>query len=123
MNRRYELTNEQWERLEPLLPSRRGGRGRPGLDDRTVINGVLWVLCSGSPWRDIPERYGKWTSIYSRFQRWRKSGLWQQLLEKVIEQADAAGKVNWHAHYLDATIVKAHQHAAGAKKVTLLTKR
>jgi transposase len=86
------------------------------LDDRTIINGVLWVLCSGRPWRDIPDRYGKWTSIYSRFQRWRKSGLWQQLLEKVIEQADPAGKVNWHAHFLDATLVKAHQHAAGAKK-------
>jgi transposase len=101
MNRRYELSNEPWERLGALLPPERQGRGRPALDHRTVVNGILWVLCSGSPWRDLPERYGKWTSVYSRFQRWRQSGVWQQVLDKVLQAADEAGKVNWHAQVAD----------------------
>ena len=112
---RGDLTSEQWERLEPMLPKRALG-GRPRVDDRVVINGVLWVLRTGAPWRDMPERYGKWPTVYSRFQRWRKAGVWDRLLAEVQASSDRAGELDWNVHFVDGTIVRAHQHAAGAKK-------
>jgi len=75
MGNRGDLTNEQWERLCPFLPPQKPRTGRPALDNRTVLNGILWVLRTGAPWRDLPERYGKWTTVYSRFQRWRNDGI------------------------------------------------
>ena len=67
--RRHELTDEQWDRLEPLLPPQRPATGRPAKDHRMVLNGILWILRTGAPWRDLPERYGSWKTIYSRFRR------------------------------------------------------
>lgn len=111
---RGDLTDEQWERLQPLLPPRKG-TGRPPADHRRTINGILWVLRTGAPWRDLPERYGPWSTVASRFYRWRKAGVWDRVFAAVQEQADAVGQVNWEVHYVDSTIVRAHQHAAGAK--------
>lgn len=112
---RGDLSNEQWERLQPLLPPQKPKTGRPAHDHRTIINGILWVLRTGAPWRDLPERYGPWRTVASRFYRWRKAGLWDRLLALVQQQADAAGRIDWEVHYVDGTIVRAHQHAAGAK--------
>lgn len=112
---RGDLTNEQWNKLEPLLP-KRVGRGRPRNDDRLVVNGILWVLRTGAPWRDLPERYGKWPTVYSRFQRWRKVGVWDQLLAEVQAAGDQAGELDWEVHFVDGTVIRAHQQAAGAKK-------
>lgn len=81
-----------------------------------MINGMLWVLRTGAPWRDLPERYGPWQSVYTRFRRWTASGLWQQILAGVQAAADEAGQVDWEVHYLDGTVVRAHVAAAGAKK-------
>lgn len=117
MGNRGDLTNEQWDRLRPFLPPQKPYTGRPALDHRTVLNGILWVLRTGAPWRDLPERYGKWTTIYSRFQRWRKDGIWDRILKDVQALVDQDGKVDWEIHFVDSTIVRAHQHAAGAKKV------
>jgi len=118
---RGDVSNEQWEGLEPLLPERKP-TGRPPKDHRTVINGILWVLRTGAPWRDLPERYGSWKTVSSRFYRWRKDGIWDRIFAAVQERADAADNLDWEVHYVDGTTVRAHQHAAGAKKGTLSPK-
>ena len=83
---------------------------------RRVINGILWVLRTGAPWRDLPERYGKWSTVSGRFYAWQKSGLWQQILAQLQQQADAEGRINWEIHHVDGSVIRAHQHAAGAKR-------
>lgn len=118
---RHELTEEQWLRLEPLLPTQRGGpgrRGRPAKDHRTLINGMLWIDKTGAPWRDLPEQYGPWQTVATRFYRWTKRGVWQKILEQLQQDADARGEVQWSIHYIDSSVVRAHQHAAGAKRGT-----
>ena len=110
------MTDDQWRRLRRLLPAQKPKTGRPGKDHRTVINGILWVLRTGAPWRDLPERYGPWSTVASRFYRWRKRGLRDRLLAEVQREADAAGEVEWEVHFVDGTSVRAHQHAAGAKR-------
>ena len=114
--RRYELSDAQWARLEPLLPPEKPDTGRPNNDHRQVVNGILWVLNSGAPWRDLPRRYGRVGTVSSRFYRWRQSGVWQRVLEELQALADAEGRVGWELHFLDSTVVRAHQHAAGARK-------
>ena len=120
---RYELTDEQWERLQPLLPPQKAKTGRAALDHRRIVNGILWIVRSGAPWRDLPERYGPWQTVATRFYRWRKAGIWDQLFAAIQQQADAAGQLDWHVHYVDSTIIRAHQHAAGAKGGTRKPKR
>lgn len=114
--RRGELNDEQWKRLEPLLPAQKPQTGRPNLDHRQVINGILWILRTGAPWRDLPERYGQWSTVASRFYRWRKSGVWGRIWAQVQSEADQNDEIDWEIHLLDGTVVRAHQHAAGAKK-------
>ena len=113
MRRRHELSETEWMRLQPLLPPRKAGKRRK--DDRLIINAILWKLATGAPWRDLPERYGPWQSVYTRFRRWTLVGVWDRLLAAVQRQADAAGALDWEVHFVDATVVRAHQHAAGAK--------
>ncbi|MFJ3233639.1 IS5 family transposase [Streptomyces sp. NPDC086787] len=111
---RGELTDAAWERIGPLLP-RVDGRGRPWRDHRQVMNGMLWRLRTGAPWRDLPERYGPWQTVYERFARWETDGTWARLLEYVQVKDDAVGTVEWTVS-VDSTINRAHQHAAGARK-------
>jgi len=113
---RGDLTNKQWEQLEPVLPPQKPHTGRPALDHRQVMNGVLWVLRTGAPWRDMPERYGKWTTVYSRFQRWRKQGVWDRILSELQTMKSRDKQIDWEIHMIDGSVVRAHQHAAGAKK-------
>ena len=113
---RGDLTNSHWERLQPLLPPQKPKTGRPAHDHRTIINGIRWMLRTGAPWRDLPERYGPWRTVASRFYRWQRAGVWHQLLAAVQAQADAQGQLNWDIHFIDGTMIRAHQHAAGAKK-------
>jgi transposase len=113
---RGDLTNAQWERLRPLLPPLKPKIGRPAVDHRRILNGMLWILRTGAPWRDLPERYGPWRTVASRFYRWQKAGVFQQILDTLPQQADATGQVNWGLHDVDSTIVRVHQPAAGAKK-------
>ena len=120
---RGELSDIQWERLQPLLPPQKPKIGRPAHDHRTILNGILWMLRTGAPWRDLPERYGPWRTVASRFYRWRTARIWEHLLAAVQQQADAEGQLEWKVHYVDGTIVRAHQHAAGAKKGTPRPKR
>ena len=121
MRRRHELSDTEWARLAPLLPPHTSGK--PRKDDRQVLNGILWKLATGVPWRDLPERYGPWQSVYTRFWRWTRAGGWDRVLAAVQRQADAAGQLDWETHFVDGTIVRAHQHAAGAKGGTRRRKR
>jgi transposase len=111
--RRSELADGAWERVAPLLPAN-GRRGKQWKDHRTVVNGILWKLRTGAPWRDLPSRYGPWQTCYDRFVRWRRDGTWDRLLAHVQTKADAVGEVEWEMS-VDDTVVRAHQHAAGAR--------
>jgi transposase len=114
--RRHELTDHQWERLEPLLPPQRPHTGRPAKEHRTVLNGILWVLRTGSPWRDLPERYGPWQTVYSRFRRWQEASVWDRVLRLLQEEAAHDDTLDGSLVMIDGSNVRAHQHAAGAKK-------
>lgn len=113
MNYRHEITDAQWERLAPLLPPQwTGKRGRPSHHHRRILNGIVWILRTGAPWRDLPERYGPWQTVYCRFRRWQQAGRWAQILHTLQEQ----GPLDWSAHFVDGTVIRAHQHAAGARR-------
>jgi putative transposase len=105
---RFKLDDRQWERVEAFLKSERGP-GRPPIDDRRFVEAVLWVLRTGAPWRDLPSEFGPWKTVFNRFDRWSKQGKWQRLLRVLQVDVDD----DWYS--IDATIVRAHQHAAGAK--------
>jgi putative transposase len=104
---RYELTDEQWNLIEHLLPGRKGDPGAHGKDNRRFVNAVVWIARTGAPWRDLPRRFGEWNSVYQRFNRWSKSGVWTRVFQ-------AVKLPDWEALLLDSTIIRAHQHAAGA---------
>src|SRR5580704_5422916 len=105
---RYELTEFEWKVVRPLLPNK--PRGVPRVDDRRVLNGIFWVLRSGSPWADVPERYGPPTTIYNRFNRWRKAGVWDRLMDAIVKAHDGAVQM------IDTSIVRVHQQGATAKR-------
>ncbi len=95
MVRRGEITDRVWEQIESLLPENGGRRGGRWRDHRTVVNGILWKLRTGSPWRDLPERYGPWQTCFDRFNRWRRDGTWDRLLAHAQTKSDAVGDVEW----------------------------
>jgi transposase len=107
--RRYELSDREWERIEPLTAGKAGDSGVTGKDNRQFVNAVLWIARTGAPWRDLPERYGQWNSIYQRFNRWAKTGIWARIFMALQDIDD-----EWLM--LDSTTIRAHQQAAGQKK-------
>jgi len=113
---RGDLTNAEWDRLESFLPCG-GARGGRWSDHRRVINGVLYRVRTGVQWRDLPERFGPWETVYKRHRRWSADGTWAMLLSKVQAAEDAAGRVDWDVS-VDSTVIRAHQHAAGARKTS-----
>ena len=106
--RRYELTDGEWSIIEPLLPNK--PRGVPRVDDRRVLNGILWRFRTGSPWAEIPERYGHSTTCYNRFVRWRKLGVWDRIFEAVSKAYEGDRQM------VDSSSIRVHQHAANVKK-------
>jgi len=106
---RRELTSAQWRRIEQLVPGKEGDKGRHGEDNRLFVDAVLWIARSGAPWRDLPGEFGNWNSVFQRFRRWAKKGVWQRVFRALIEHTDFEYLI------IDSTIVRAHQHAAGAK--------
>ena len=111
MLRRYELTDEEWNRIAPLLPPENTGKqGRPRKDNRIILNGMVWLARSGAPWRDLPERYGSWQTVYSRFRKWIDDGILDNIFRILSLEAEL------EELSIDASIVQAHQHSAGAKK-------
>ena len=112
---RHDLTDEQWAVLEPLLPAPKRS-GRPSKwTKRQLIDGIRWRVRAGTPWRDVPARYGSWSAVYALFRRWQRDGTWVRLLTALQALADAAGRIVWDVS-VDSTIARAHQHAAGARK-------
>lgn len=106
--KRYEIEDHQWEQISGLFP--RAKTGRPGKDNRDMFNAILWIARSGAAWRDLPERYGPWKTVYSRFCKWRDDGTLEAIFHALNVEIDGE-------HILiDSTSVKAHQHSAGAKK-------
>ena len=116
--RRYELQNRQWERLQPLFPDprHRGGPGRPWKPHRRMLNGILWRLHSGAPWRDIPPRYGPWQTVYDRFRRWRIDGSWTRILTCLLDHINKHGHLGRDLWCVDASIIRATRAAGGAEK-------
>ena len=111
MLRRYELTDDEWNRVAPLLPPENSGKqGRPSKCNRTILNGIVWIARSGAPWRDLPERYGAWQTVYSRFRKWIEDGILDNIFRVLSLEAELTELS------IDASIVQAHQHSAGAKK-------
>ena len=104
------LRDDQWERIAPLVRGKAGDRGRHGANNRLFVEAVLWLARTGSPWRDLPPEFGSWNSVYVRFARWSDKQVWQNIFQVLREDAD------FEEVYLDSTIVRAHQHAAGAAK-------
>lgn len=111
MLRRYELTDQEWELIAPLLPPEKTGKpGRPFKDNRMMLNAMVWLVRSGAPWRDLPERYGSWKTVYSRFRKWIDDGFLDNVFRVLSLEAEL------EELSLDASIVQAHQYSAGAKK-------
>ena len=116
--RRYALRDDKWDRIKDILPGREGHVGATARDNRLFVEAVLYRYRAGMPWRDLPERFGDPIKIHTRFSRWAKSGVWKQMFEMLAADAD-----NEYA-MIDSTIVRAHQHSAGAqKKNTAKTRR
>lgn len=113
--RRFEVTDEQYALIEPLLPPR-NATGRPRADDRKMLNGLLWKLATGAAWRDIPERYGPWQTVYERFTAWRLDGTWDRIVSALQSQLDAEGQSDWSQFNIDGTSVRAGRSAGGARK-------
>jgi transposase len=106
--RRHEITDDHWERIKDILPGQVGDPGVTAKDDRLFVNAVLWIAKTGAPWRDLPERFGPWDSVWKRFDRWCKKGVWERAFE-ALQDPD----LEWMI--LDSTVVRAHRHAAGKK--------
>lgn len=104
------LRNDQWDRVKQMLPGKSGDPGRTGEDNRLFLEAVLWIARSGAPWRDLPAEFGAWNSVYQRFARWSNNKVWQRVFAELAKDAD------FEEVFLDSTIVRAHQHAAGAQK-------
>lgn len=113
---RHRLTDEQWELIKDELPDNRGEPGRDLKDHRPIIDGILWHLATGSPWRDTPSEYGPWQTVYDRFNRWSKDGTWDRILEKLQAELDERGAIDWRLFSIDGSSVRAHKSAAGAGK-------
>lgn len=106
---RLVLRDDQWERISGLIIGRPDQRGSTGRDNRMFVEGVLWIVRTGSPWRDLPEAFGEWNSVFRRFSRWSAKGVWRRMFEALSDDPDFEYLI------VDSTIVRAHQHASGGK--------
>jgi transposase len=115
--RRYALRDDQWTQIEGLLPGRAGHVGMTARDNRLFVEAVLYRYRAGIPWRDLPERFGSWKAVHTRFSRWAKGGVWERLLRHFSAEADTEYAM------LDSTVVRAHQHSSGAPKKGVVSRR
>lgn len=106
---RRELRDDQWERIESLLPGKTSDPGRSATDNRLFMDAILWIARTGAHWRELPEHFGAWNSVFQRYNRWSKAGVWERLFQALSDDPD------FEYVMIDSTIVRAHQHSAGAK--------
>jgi transposase len=109
----YRLSDEQWQQIEGLLP-KNGQRGGQWKDHRLMIDAILWALSDGGRWRNIPQEFGPWQSVYDRFRSWTRRGLWDRILRHLQARRMNSGEIDWQLFAIDGTIIRAHQSAAGA---------
>ena len=115
--RRHELSDTQWEQIKDFLPQPKT-RGRPPADSRKMVNGMLWIVRTGAPWRDLPERFGPWETIYTRFNNWCKAGVWKHVLDRLQSRMEERGQIDWGLFCIDGSVIRASRAAAGARKKT-----
>jgi transposase len=122
--KRHEVTDEQWEVIQAILPKRTAKTGRPPSDSRLMLNGILWILRTGSPWRDLPERFGPWQTVYDHFAKWRALGAYDRSLEALHIRLDADGAIDWDLWCIDGSSVRASRAAAAgaSKKAAAVTR-
>jgi transposase len=116
MSKRHALTDEQWQLIEPLIPKSTARTGRPPKDRRLMLDGIFWVLATGAPWRDLPERFGPWQTVYDHFSKWRKAGVFAAVVEALQVKLDKDGLIDWDLWCVDGASVRASRAAAGADK-------
>src|SRR5579872_5365614 len=114
--KRHELSDQQWELLAPFFPPRPRRRGGQWRHDRTMRNGIFWRLNTGAPWRDLPERYGPWQTVFDYFNAWRQDGTWTRVVTSLLDEMDDKGLIDHDLWCIDGTIIRASRAAAGAKK-------
>jgi len=106
---RHRLTDAQWERIADLIPGKPGDPGRTGNDNRLFVDAIIWMARTGAPWRDLSPFFGKWNSVWKRFRRWAEAGVWERVMATLADDPD------FESIIIDGTIIRTHQHAAGAK--------
>jgi transposase len=114
--RRHEVTDAQWDFLQNLIPSHTAKTGRPPSDPRIMLNGMMWILRTGAPWRDLPDRFGPWQTVYDHFTTWRGKGVYDRILEALHIRLDRKGQIDWDIWCIDGSSVRAARAAAGADK-------
>ena len=114
--KRHELIDEQWALIEPFVPPSAAHTGRPPRDRRTLLNGILWILHTGAPWRDLPERFGPWQTVYHHFAKWRREGIFAEIVDALQIRLDDRGLIDWDLWCIDGANVRAARAAAGADK-------
>jgi len=112
---RHSLTDQQWRRIEHYFPEN-GKRGEQWKEHRLMVDGILWVLKTGVPWRDLPERFGPWQTVYDRFRLWTQNGIWDRILRELQTVTNIEGEIDWTLFCIDGSNIRAHRCAAGAKK-------
>ena len=113
--RRHELSDSQWALIQEFMPVS-DGPGRPWSDHRSMVNAMMWILHTGAPWRDLPEYYDPWQSVFDRFNRWRKAGVLDKILEKLQVRLDREGRIDWDLWCIDGSSIRASRAAGGAQK-------
>ncbi len=114
--KRHALTDEQWEAVQPLIPKGSACTGRRAKEPRLMLDGIFWILSTGAPWRDLPERFGPWQTVYDRFSKWRKAGVFAAIIETLQVKLDGKGLIDWELWCVDGAVVRASRAAAGAEK-------
>jgi transposase len=114
--KRHELTDEQWELVGPFIPKSRAKTGRKPRDPRQMLNGIFWILATGAPWRDLPERFGPWQTVHRHFSQWRKAGVFAKIIDALQIKLDEKGLIDWELWCVDGASVRAARAAAGADK-------
>ncbi len=114
--KRHELADEQWDLVAPLIPRRKAKTGRPPKDARLMLNGIFWILGTGAPWRDLPERFGSCKTVHRYFSHWRRTGVFGKMVEALQVKLDAKGLIDWELWCVDGANVRASRAAAGAEK-------
>lgn len=113
--RRHALSDVQWHRIEHFFPTN-GGRGGQWKNHRLMVDGILWMLKTGAPWRDLPEPFGPWQTVYERFKIWSQKGLWDEVLKELQKEFNIEGRIDWELFCIDGSNIRAHRCAAGAQK-------